>query len=85
MGSGVQIPWRVVQGLMSDMMLGGSVRDLHDKQILDNYVQRFITPRLLDPSYEFAPRHALPKGQVPNYPCFTEMCSGPRRARVSGS
>lgn len=59
----IQIPWRVVQGLISDMMLGGSVRDPHDKQILDNYVQRFITPRLLDPSYEFSPRHALPKGQ----------------------
>ena len=54
------IPWVYLQKMTSELYFNRIITDERDKIILDTYIQRFISPKILADDFEFLPLFVVP-------------------------
>lgn len=48
------IPFRVLRFLVTEINYGGRVTDDKDRRLMNNLINNFLGPKVLDPEYKFS-------------------------------
>lgn len=55
----LQVPFRVLRFLFTEINYGGRVTDDKDRRLISNLVNGFVGPNVLDTTYSFSPSGGL--------------------------
>ena len=59
-----KLEWVGVQHMVGEIFYGGAINDDWDQRIFNTMCKQWLTPRLLEPGFEFAPGFALPAADL---------------------